>query len=289
MAKVPKSCYISIFQLRMAGDFMRFSPGLSMALLSGGVKETLEALNRSGTLFHAVEAPGAALDEGGITPPPAGVWSAVTVCGLVDPSLPPAVVRDRSLENDFLRLFHDRLLRAAAFGARSVTADFPLDSAAADAGFHEGMRRLLGLTFHSLWSMGLTMMLPVATRKLSAEERVFLDFCANFMRGAPRPSLRCSLSVRPHEMKDAATPAEIMRPLRFDTAAVRLVYEPETGNHLTERAVAPWISWLDKSCFSGMLLFCPKTSGPESFLEEAAALEKLLRGISEKLAPGQGK
>ena len=86
------------------------------------------------------------------------------------------------------------------------------------------------------------------------------------------------LNIFPHEVKKSS-PDKIYQWYDFDLKIVRIIYEPETGNYLTEKLLKHWIEPLDKIDFTGDIIFHPITDILPLFENEIINLSKIIDSL----------
>lgn len=94
--------------------------------------------------------------------------------------------------------------------------------------------------------------------------------------------IRVCLNIYPHEIKDALSPEAVYGQYRFELGVARLIYEPETGNHLTENLLTHWLKPLDDIGFDGPVIIAPVTCDFERFEREIAALSDILESLAKR-------
>ncbi|MDD3118213.1 MAG: hypothetical protein PHQ27_03460 [Victivallales bacterium] len=178
-----------------------------------------------------------------------------------------------SIISDFKReLF--RLLGAMRQRPECVIVDLGVEEARHDPAFRRALLRMLHGMAMDLYLNQVTLALPV---RVPGGEDGFDVFCLELRNQLMNRQLGFSIDIHPHEMTEKlCDPAGQLRWLKFDLAAIRFFYEPETGNHLVARAVAPWLRFLATTPFAGQVTFCPRCATVEIMGHEMTAIRELL-------------
>ena len=124
---------------------------------------------------------------------------------------------------------------------------------------------------HILYSNNMTISLPVRvpeTVSLSKHGKYMMEIIHETMY----KGYKICLNLFPHEVKKNYNPKDIFQWYEFDLKTVRIIYEPETGNYLTDKVLEYWINPLDAIGFKGNIIFCPKTKNFSLFENEIRSL-----------------
>ena len=160
---------------------------------------------------------------------------------------------------------------AAGLGITRFSMDFGFDMAFKEPDLMEPRIRLLKQFSHCLVRHNAVICLPVRAPMigdLSAGASKMLAVLRDSMYGG----FRICLSVYPHQLKRADNPLDILKWYQFDLDLVRIVYEPETGNHLTGPLMRHWLEPLDSIGYNGPVVICPMTSDFQVFEREVSKI-----------------
>ena len=164
--------------------------------------------------------------------------------------------------------------------------DFSFNSFMLDVGFlatsskEDTTARLKFLKqfIYTLYSNNITMTLPFRIPDPASISRQG-KFIQEIISGMMYKGYRACLNLYPHEIKKKINPESIFQWYDFDLRTVRIIYEPETGNYLTEKLLKYWLKPLLEIDFKGDVIFCPKTNS-FSLLENEI---KNLAGFIDKM------
>ncbi|MFA7230995.1 MAG: hypothetical protein WC071_06965 [Victivallaceae bacterium] len=201
-------------------------------------------------------------------------------------ALSPAMTREMPQQSgailaEFKHHFRGLLKLASKLNSRGFSADFDIERAFSNDSYRQQMLSLLKCFYGELHASDLNLLLPVRVPFLpevtSAEQ--YLDILKQLMF----PNIKLSIDIHPHELAGKPfSPSELLHWLRFDTAVIRFVYEPETGNHLVEKLITPWLDWIKQSSMTCDVIFVPIVTRSESFENELIFLEELISGLKNQ-------
>ena len=112
---------------------------------------------------------------------------------------------------------------------------------------------------NTLYSKDITMLLPVRIPD-TPPINVQGIFMQKILHEVMLNKYKICLNLHPHEIKRRYSPKNVLQWYDFDLKTVRIIYEPETGNSLTEKLLKYWLDPLDSISFKGDIIFCPKTT-----------------------------
>lgn len=222
--------------------------------------------------FAAAELPGALLTghPGGRLPSP------LFFNGL----MPSELTRDIAVQSDriktyFLQQMAVLLENAGRFEAAGVVVDFGLESCFGDPPRRRENIALIKRLTADLLRNNLKLLLPVRVPFLPEADNSAEPYL-NFRRELMCPNIGFAIDVHPHEMAGRELNlAEMLHWLRFDTALVHFIYEPETGNRLVGKLLQPWLELGREFHWDVPFLVLPLMSRGETVENELPVLKDL--------------
>jgi hypothetical protein len=243
------------------------SPGISPEFFSDAVSS-----------FRAIEVAGD--PEAGIFP--ASKWSFPRVYAVeIMPSSFTRIIAEqsRSIITDFRRRLLDVFPRLNAFGVSSVMMDFSVEKAFIDKDYALCLLDLLRTVFPLFQKHKTEFLVPVRIPFMAAAPEEYL----NFKKACMFPMLKFALNIYPHELKPGFSPAEYLRWLKFDTACVRFIYEPEAGNRLVKGHITPWFEYFRDNCIDTVFIFAPRTTEIATFGDAFENIKESIAGLDKAL------
>ncbi|OGV37658.1 MAG: hypothetical protein A2020_14905 [Lentisphaerae bacterium GWF2_45_14] len=201
----------------------------------------------------------------------------VNMIDIIPSSLARGVVdQDKKIIQNFKLQLADLITKMNAMGIFSFSMDNGMESVPGDSAHSEKLvsfiKSITPVLYEKKTFMNLPLRIPETFRGSS---ETYLKFKTDLMS----PFIRFAVNVYPHELRHDYSPDELLRFFRFDIGILRIMYEPEIGNRLVEKHVQPWVEYLEKNNFEGNLVFCPRTSSPESLADEISFLTEFIAGI----------
>jgi len=91
------------------------------------------------------------------------------------------------------------------------------------------------------------------------------------------------LNISPHDLKSSILPQDIYDKFIFDVKNIRIIYEPDTGNYLTEKLFLFWLEPLVKMNYSGEIIIVPKTKIDFIYENEIKKITTIIEKVRIKL------
>lgn len=102
-------------------------------------------------------------------------------------------------------------------------------------------------------------------------------------------NVKICLDVHPHELRDSVPPEAILRGYRFELDMLRIVYEPETGNHLTAKLLGYWLAPLAELGLAHVpVVLCPKLHNFTAFELEVGRITNVAEELKSSLSQAVG-
>ncbi|MDD4817269.1 MAG: hypothetical protein PHI85_04795 [Victivallaceae bacterium] len=136
-----------------------------------------------------------------------------------------------ALLDDFLEQFYKRSMLARSFGCATAGADFDLERAAVDRNYHARLGRLLRILYAPHHDGAMTLTMPLRIPHTGADNFDYAS-AVRALRDWQLPHLAVTLELHIHEIRLDDTLKAIFDNLKYNTAMIRVIYEPELGNAL---------------------------------------------------------
>ena len=94
---------------------------------------------------------------------------------------------------------------------------------------------------------------------------------------------KLSMNIFPHELKKNFSSLDVYKNLIFYVKNIRLIYEPDTGNYLSEKLLRYWIEPLLKYGFSGDIIIVPKTTNDFVYESEVKKISNNIEKLNRSL------
>ena len=232
--------------------------------------------------FHGVELPADYLNETGLESfLNKNNQSVTNVIEIMEPSL----LRNAALQEDTVKYDLFEHVNSVLSGGYN----FKLENFVLDLGFmpFNGNKKedLLRLIFLKKFTFALYKYNRFASIPVNINSDFKLDEYSEYYFEIIQRSMfhlfKLSLNIFPHDLKGSIQPGEIYDKFIFDINNIRIVYEPDIGNYLTEKLFLFWLKPLAEYNYDGNIIFVPKTKN--DFIYESEI--KKISTIMEKLSP----
>ena len=198
---------------------------------------------------------------------------------------PAPMCRSMALQNrTIIRMFREQLRkimrRCDDLNAASISLDFGVGSAVSDPDFRVEMLALINEIAADLNGHSARLLIPA---RVPEPEPIPQDFFNRLLCDSMNPFLSLACDIHPHELAGKEySPAELLKPIKFDLKIMRLIYEPETGNRLVRKLVEPWTTYLLENSLPVDLIFCPLAANPEVFENEIFRLADMVSEMNAR-------
>lgn len=123
------------------------------------------------------------------------------------------------------------------------------------------LRRLTHKLYHSTITIGLAVRVP-------ASDPASEDICLKYLTALSSEHFKLCVDVHPHQIGRDPDCRELLKWVKYDLAAVRVVYTPQDGNFLVTKAIRPWCEFLEKVHYAGTLFFAPMVTSEHALFDE---------------------
>ncbi|MDD2403249.1 MAG: hypothetical protein PHI56_01745 [Victivallaceae bacterium] len=193
---------------------------------------------------------------------------------------PIALTREIALQNqriqdNFLCQCSSLMDCSARLESSGIIVDFEVESGFSDQNYHNATTALLKKLAADLLRTASTLLLPVRFPFKSEAEGSSEKYLTT-LKNLLSPQFGFVVNVYPHELAGKELDIQkLLHWLRFDTKAIRFVYEPETGNRLVKRLLTPWVKMIHSFGMDIPLIAAPMIEHSETLEYELLLLRDL--------------
>jgi hypothetical protein len=112
--------------------------------------------------------------------------------------------------------------------------------------------------------------------------KVNIKYLSNAIKELMLNNFRLCINIFPHELKKKIDPNTLFKDFIFDLQLLRIIYEPTTGNHLTESLLKFWLDPLIKLNFKGPIIICPNVNNLELLGEEIERIGAIIKKLKKQ-------
>lgn len=184
--------------------------------------------------------------------------SVVNVNDLTEPSISKNIAdQSENVQREFFESISGTLLAPRQTRLEGFSLDLGFETGSADRSKTTRRVDFLKRFAHVLHKSGRRLRVPV---RLPDDLDPFLhsSFANLVCEQTLCRNVKICLDVHPHELRDSVPPRDIFEAYRFELDMLRIVYEPETGNHLTARLLGYWLEPLVELGLNVPVVLCPK-------------------------------
>ncbi|MCF7790973.1 MAG: hypothetical protein K9L78_01095 [Victivallales bacterium] len=135
---------------------------------------------------------------------------------------------------------------------------------------------------YSLYKKNCTISIPVNINADFSLEK-YAGYYFRIIQDSMFHLFKLSLNISPHDLKKTVKPTNIYEKFIFDIKNIRILYEPDTGNYLTEKLLLFWLEPLLKASFRGDIIITPKTLNNNVYEAEVKKITTIITSITPKL------
>lgn len=100
-----------------------------------------------------------------------------------------------------------------------------------------------------------------------------------FLRGTLSPQVKLSLEIHPFEVKPEEDKRELLGMLGCEAHQAVLVYDADSGLHISPAQFRPWAELLDRRMFRGPYLLCPRSIRNRMAIPESDLFAKMVSDL----------
>ena len=169
------------------------------------------------------------------------------------------------LEENYRRDF----IAQASIMVRTLAA-----AGASGAFFGLDMRRIL-----VLFRENFELLIPYRVPFRSERDILTAPLMGRFLRGTLTPLVKLSLEIHPFEVKPEEDKADLLGMLACEAHQAVLVYDADSGLHISPAQLRPWAELLERRLFRGPYLLCPRSVRNRMAIPEADLFAKMVSDL----------
>jgi hypothetical protein len=100
-----------------------------------------------------------------------------------------------------------------------------------------------------------------------------------FMRGTLSPLVKLSLEIHPFEVKPEEDKPELLGMLGCEAHQAALIYDADSGLHISPAQFRPWAELLERRMFRGPYLLCPRSIRNRMAIPESDLFAKMVSDL----------
>ena len=100
-----------------------------------------------------------------------------------------------------------------------------------------------------------------------------------FMRGTLSPQVKLSLEIHPFEVKPEEDKSEMLGMLGCEAHQAVLIYDADSGLHISSAQFKPWAELLEHRLFRGPYLLCPRSIRNRMAIPESDLFAKMVSDL----------
>ena len=156
------------------------------------------------------------------------------------------------------------------FDMRRILGDDEAEKATLDI-----IRRMTPVLFRENFELLIPYRLPFR----SDRDILTAPLAGRFMRGTLSPLVKLSLEIHPFEFKPEDDKSESLGLLGGEAHQAVLIYDADSGLHLSPAQFRPWAELLEKRFFRGPYLLCPRSVRNRMAIPEADLFAKMVSDL----------
>ena len=123
------------------------------------------------------------------------------------------------------------------------------------------------------------LLIPYRIPFKSEREIMTSQLMGRFMRGTMSPQVKLSLEIHPFEVKPEEDKAEILGMLGCESHQDVLIYDADSGLHISPAQFKPWAELLEQRLFHGPYLLCPRSIRNRMAIPESDLFAKMVSDL----------
>jgi len=157
-----------------------------------------------------------------------------------------------------------------AFDMKRILGDAAAENAALDI-----IRRMTPVLYRENFELLIPYRLPFR----GEPDILTAPLMGRFLRGTLTPFVKLSLEIHPFEFKPDEDKAEALGMLGCESHQAVLIYDADSGLHITATQFRPWAELLEARLFRGPYLLCPRSIRNRMAIPEADLFAKMVSDL----------
>ncbi|HJO92643.1 MAG TPA: hypothetical protein QF753_04515 [Victivallales bacterium] len=193
---------------------------------------------------------------------------------LVEPSILSNIdTQPNNVRQELIKLLYSSISNYKEFNIQNFSLDFGLCNTAYKNKPNLVKIEFLRQLYYPIYKSKKHICMPLTIPDNNSEN---IKNLTDTLKELMLDNFRICINIFPHEIKKKISPDSLFENFIFDLQLIRIIYEPSTGNHLTEALLKFWLDPLIKINFKGSIIICPNVNNLESFEEEVNKTEIII-------------
>ena len=167
----------------------------------------------------------------------------------------------------------------AAAGASGAFLGFDMRRILGDAEAENAALDIVHKLTPVLFRENFELLIPYRVPFRSERDILTAPLMGRFMRGTLTPLVKLSLELHPFEVKQDEDKADLLGMLGCEAHQAVLVYDADSGLHISPAQFRPWAELLERRLFRGPYLLCPRSIRNRMAIPEADLFAKMVSDL----------
>ena len=167
----------------------------------------------------------------------------------------------------------------AAAGASGAFLGFDMRRILGDEAAESAALEIVHRMIPALMRENFELLIPYRLPFRSERDILTAPLMGKFLRGTLSPFVKLSLEIHPFEVKPEEDKAEMLGLLGCEAHQAVLIYDADSGLHISAAQFRPWAELLESRLFRGPYLLCPRSMRNRMAIPEADLFAKMVSDL----------
>jgi len=167
----------------------------------------------------------------------------------------------------------------AAAGASGAFLGFDMRRILGDEAAESAALEIVHRMIPALMRENFELLIPYRLPFRSERDILTAPLMGKFLRGTLSPFVKLSLEIHPFEVKPEEDKAEMLGLLGCEAHQAVLIYDADSGLHISTAQFRPWAELLESRLFRGPYLLCPRSMRNRMAIPEADLFAKMVSDL----------
>lgn len=167
----------------------------------------------------------------------------------------------------------------AAAGASGAFLGFDMRRILGDEAAESAALEIVHRMIPALMRENFELLIPYRLPFRSERDILTAPLMGKFLRGTLSPFVKLSLEIHPFEVKPEEDKAEMLGLLGCEAHQAVLIYDADSGLHISAAQFRPWAELLESRLFRGQYLLCPRSMRNRMAIPEADLFAKMVSDL----------